>query len=116
MLTVYGIPNCDKCRAARRWLKSNAVDHAFHDVRADGLDRDTIAAWMGQSDWKTLLNTRSTTWRALDDHDKADLDDDKALRLILAYPTLLKRPVLEHADGIEVGFSADRYAEIPGLR
>jgi arsenate reductase len=114
VLTIYGIPNCDTCKKARRWLESHDIEHRFHDVRADGIDQDTIESWLQHVDWKTLLNTRSTTWRNLPDASKADVDVDRALSLMLEHPTLIKRPVLEHAGGVEVGFREQRYQSIAG--
>ena len=109
MLTIYGIPNCDTCKKARRWLDAQGAEYRFHDVRADGIDRATIESWLAQVDLKTLLNTRSTTWRNLSDEQKADIDNDSALSLMLEHPTLIKRPVLVHAGGVEVGFRDERY-------
>ena len=109
MLTIYGIPNCDTCKKARRWLDAQGAEYRFHDVRADGIDRATIESWLLQADLKTLLNTRSTTWRNLSDAQKADVDNDSALSLMLEHPTLIKRPVLVHAGGVEVGFRDERY-------
>jgi arsenate reductase len=111
---MYGIPNCDSCKKARRWLESRDVEYHFHDLRVDGLDRTMIGRWYVTAEWKRLLNTRSTTWRNLPDEQKIGVDADGALELMLTNPTLVKRPVLEHATGIEVGFSAARYEEIVG--
>lgn len=109
MTTLYGLPNCDTCRKARAWLDTQGIAYSFHDVRADGLDRallDHLAAALG---WENLLNRRSTTWRGLSEAERADLDHDKALNLILAYPALLKRPVLIAGDSVLIGFTPAHY-------
>ena len=110
MLTLYGIPNCDSCRKARKYLESRNVEYAFHDVRADGVDRDMLQRWLRTIEWRTLLNTRSTTWRTLGDDEKSAIDRDRAVDLMLAHPTLIKRPVAESGEKTMVGFSAERYA------
>lgn len=112
MLTVYGIPNCDSCRKARKWLDAQSVAHRFHDLRADGLDRKTLDRWLQHADWRALLNTRSATWRAIPAAGKEDLDEARAIALMLDNPTLVKRPVLVARDAIEIGFSAERYREL----
>jgi Spx/MgsR family transcriptional regulator len=112
MLTIFGIPNCDTCRKARKWLESAGVEHRFHDVREDGLDRESVARWEALAGWKKILNTRSTAWRSLSDAEKADIDADEAIELILAHPTLLKRPVADDGDVVLVGFSPDTYATL----
>lgn len=112
MLTLYGIPNCDSCRKARKWLDSKNVAYHFHDLRADGIDRHRIREWLRAVDWKTLLNTRSTTWRELTAAEKKDLDEARAIKLLLAHPTLIKRPVLQSGETLAVGFSAEKYAAL----
>lgn len=104
MLKVYGLKNCDTCRAARKWLKEQDRAHEFFDVRADGLDAETIGDWLAQVGLDTLLNKRGTTWRKLDDSDKQDLDDAKAVSLMALHPALIKRPVFSTAGKISVGF------------
>jgi len=107
MLILYGIKNCDSCRKARLWLESKNAHFRFHDLREDGVTRVMLKRWLAAVEWKALLNTRSTTWRALDDADKADVDAGQALALMLAYPTLIKRPVLEKDGMVQVGFSPE---------
>ena len=109
MLTIYGIPGCDSCRKARRWLDEHAVEYRFHDLRADGIARDDIRRWLGHTPWERLLNTRSTTWRSRPVKSRTDLDEAGALALMLAHPTLIKRPVAESPTGMEIGFDEDRY-------
>lgn len=104
-VTVYGIPNCDTCRKARKWLDGNAVNYSFHDVRADGLDPKTISAWEAELG-DALVNRRSTTWRQLAETERT-LDDIPAL--LSRHPTLLKRPLLETPGSVTVGFNTDTW-------
>ena len=104
-LTLYGLKNCDTCRKALKLLKAESIDHSFVDVRADGVSRERIAAWAGEVGWETLLNRRGTTWRGLDDADKSDVDEARAIDLMAAHPALIKRPVIEHGSTVCVGFS-----------
>lgn len=98
MTVLYGIPNCDTCRKACRWLEANAVDYRFHDLRADGLDEHRIAAWLEQFDAAALVNRRSTTWRQLDATKRALANGPEVMGLLAAHPKLVKRPVLETDD------------------
>lgn len=112
MTTIYGIKNCDTMRKAFGWLHDNGVDYTFHDYRASGIDRASVERWAHAVGWEKLLNKASTTFRALPDVDKADIDEAKAIALMLEHPTLIKRPVLETGSTIEVGFKPDRYTAI----
>ena len=112
MLTLYGIPNCDSCRKARRWLEQRDIDYRFHDVREDGLTSKEIDRWATHTDWRKLVNTRSTTWRNLNPAEKSGLTLDSATALLAANPTLLKRPVAEKGDTVLVGFSDRDYADL----
>lgn len=114
MLTIYGIPNCDSCKKARKWLDTNSVSYRFHDLRLDGLDGTMLARWAKSAGWQNLLNTRSTTWRGLAVSAKHDLDEERAMELMLQHPTLIKRPVLENMETVIVGFSADTYGKVRG--
>ncbi len=107
MLKVYGLKNCDTCRTARKWLTAKNVPHAFFDLRDISLDTETIHHWSAQVGLDTLLNKRGTTWRKLDDGDKAPLDETKAVQLMLAHPALIKRPVFCRDGKISVGFAKD---------
>ncbi len=111
MLTVYGIRSCDTCRRAIAWLDSHDVDYRFHDLRDDGIERPLLARWAERVGWETLLNRRSLTWRRLDDAERENLGSDKALSLMLEYPTLIKRPVIEAERFTAVGFSAKRLSD-----
>ena len=110
--TLYGIPNCDTVKKARVWLEQNSVAFAFHDYKKAGIDRPRLEAWVAEHGWETVLNRAGTTFRALPDPDKADLDAGKAVGLMLAQPSMIKRPVLDLGDRTLVGFKPDRYAAI----
>ncbi|MGR9114216.1 MAG: ArsC family reductase [Gammaproteobacteria bacterium] len=109
MNILYGIKNCDTVKKARQWLDLNAIDYRFHDFRSDGLTRAQLQQWAEQCGWKTLLNQRSTSWRQLNDQQKSDLTQDKAIQLMLEFPTLIKRPVLDTGSQVIVGFKAEEY-------
>ncbi len=104
-ITLYGLKNCDTCRKALKELKAAGVAHDFVDVRAGGVSSEQIAGWAAKAGWEVLLNRRGTTWRGLDDADKADVDEAKAVRLMAQHPALIKRPVIESGDDVTVGFS-----------
>lgn len=112
MITIYGIPNCDTCRKARKWLTEHDIDHAFHDFRKDGLRQDQVVSWVEAVGWEALLNRRGTTWRKLSDADKAGLDARAASALMTANPTLIKRPVFEGLENILIGFSTESQAAL----
>ena len=111
-IILAGIKNCDKVRSAQRWLEENSLDYIFLDLRSDLFVRHILGKWLQNIEWSDLLNKRSTTWRGLDDGDRNDLDEARAMTLMMKHPTLIKRPVLQMGDMIEVGFSAERYAEL----
>ncbi|WP_120717151.1 ArsC family reductase [Tsuneonella amylolytica] len=100
----YGIPNCDTVKKARAWLDTNGVDYAFHDYKKEGTDPDQLRAWVAAVGWEALLNRRGTTFRQLEPAQKVDLDAEKAIRLMTAQPSMIKRPVVEHDGGLLVGF------------
>ena len=100
----YGIPNCDTVKKARTWLEAKGVEYAFHDYKKEGAEPAKLAAWSDAAGWEVLLNRRGTTFRALSDADKADIDRAKAIRLMEANPSLIKRPVVEHGGALLVGF------------
>jgi Spx/MgsR family transcriptional regulator len=110
-VTIYGIKNCDTMKKARAWLDGHGVAYRFHDYRADGIDAATLESWSGKVGWETLLNRAGTTFRALPDADKAGLDEAKAIKLMLAQPAMIKRPVLATGRALLVGFRPERYAE-----
>ena len=112
MLTLFGIPNCDTVRKARKWLDANGLDFAFVDFKKTPPQQETIAAWLQHIPLETLLNKRSTTWRKLNDADKADLDQTQAIALMVANPSLIKRPVLTHDNTAVAGFSETYYQSL----
>ncbi|MEL6258741.1 MAG: Spx/MgsR family RNA polymerase-binding regulatory protein [Pseudomonadota bacterium] len=103
----WGLKTCDTCRKASRALEAAGLTVETRDVRADGVPTESLERWVAQMGWETLLNTRSTTWRGLADTDKADLDTQKAVALMLNNPTLIKRPVIETNDTLLVGWTKD---------
>jgi arsenate reductase len=108
-LTLYGIKNCDTVRKARKWLEAEKIDYTFHDFREDGLSEATVALWANIVGWETLFNKRSTSFRGLNDAEKNDLTQDKAIALMVQHPTLIKRPVLVNKDKLLIGFKAAEY-------
>ena len=111
MLTVYGIKSCDTCRKARKFLAENDIEFRFHDVRDDGLDIQMLERWADRLDWEKLLNRKSLTWRKIPETDREGMTKDRAFALMLDQPTLVKRPVLESARFMAVGFSEKRFGE-----
>lgn len=112
MTTLYGIRNCDTVKKARGWLAGHGLDHDFHDYKVVGVDRVRLEHWVDRLGWEALVNRAGTTFRALPEADKTDLDRDKAVALMIAHPSLVKRPVLEHGETLIVGFSPERYEEL----
>lgn len=113
-VTLYGIKQCDTMKKARAWLDAHGVAYAFHDYKTAGLDRARLSSWIELVGWETLLNRAGTTFRKLPDGDKTGLDAGKAAALMLAQPSLIKRPVLETAVTILVGFKPDAYGRAFG--
>lgn len=108
-LTMYGIKNCDTVSKARKWLEERGVAYAFHDYKTAGIDRPRLEAWVAELGWETLLNRAGTTFRKLDEADKRDLDAEKAIGLMLAQPSMIKRPVLDLGARRIAGFKPDIY-------
>jgi len=114
MLTVYGLKNCDSCRAARAYLKERDFVHAFHDLREDGLDPETLDKVREALGWEPLVNTKGPTFRQLPAARQQGLNAAKAQELMLEFPSLIKRPVIEAGDALLIGFDPDRYQELLG--
>jgi arsenate reductase len=110
MITLYGIKNCDTMKKARHWLDAHKVAYVFHDYKAAGIDKETLAAWAKDVGWETLLNRAGTTFKKLPDADKKDVNEKKALALMLAQPSMIKRPVLDTGKKLVVGFKPEIYA------
>ena len=111
MIDIYGIPNCETVRKARKWLDKNDVEHTFHDFKKAGVDRASLERWADRVGWEILLNRRGTTWRKLPDDEKADIERDKAIDLMQEHPSLIKRPVVEKQKGerVLVGFTESEW-------
>ena len=106
---LYGIKACDTMKKARTWLDEQQITYAFHDYKSVGIDRANLEKWCNEHGWQTVLNRAGTTFRKLDDAQKADLDQAKAIELMLAQPSMIKRPVLDLGDKTLVGFKPDNY-------
>ena len=109
--TIYGIKNCDTMKKARAWLDSHGVAYEFHDYKTAGIAKDKLKRWSDELGWETLLNRAGTTFRKLPDGDKEGLNERKALALMLAQPSMIKRPVLEAGSKLLVGFKPEIYAK-----
>jgi Spx/MgsR family transcriptional regulator len=103
-VTLYGIPNCDTVKKARTWLDERGVAYAFHDYKKQGADAARIAGWVEQAGWEKVLNRAGTTFRKLPEADREGLDAAKAVRVMAANPSAIKRPIVEHPGGLLVGF------------
>ncbi len=113
-MILYGIPNCDTVKKARTWLDGQGIAYAFHDYKKAGADAAKLAAWCEAVGWETVLNRAGTTFRKLPDADKADLDQARAVALMAANPSCIKRPIVEHEGGLLVGFKPDEWAAALG--
>jgi Spx/MgsR family transcriptional regulator len=114
-ITIYGIKNCDTMKKARAWLDGHGVAYAFRDYKTVGIDRDRLERWTKKVGWETLLNRSGTTFRKLPDQDKEGLTEKKALALMLAQPSVIKRPVLDLGGGkLLVGFKPELYKAMVG--
>ena len=110
-ITIYGIKNCDTMKKARAWLDKQGVEYTFHDYKAAGIEKDKLEAWSKKAGWDVLLNKAGTTFKKLPDKDKEGLSEAKAIKLMLAQPSMIKRPVLELPGGkLLVGFKPETYA------
>ena len=113
-ITIYGIKNCDTMKKARDWLDSKKVAYAFHDYKTSGVDKPTLEGWAKKVGWEVLLNRAGTTFRKLPDADKKNITEKKAIALMLAQPSMIKRPVLETKGKLTVGFKPDAYEKLFG--
>src|SRR5437868_4764563 len=109
MMTLYGIKNCDTVKKARAWLDGHGIAYAFHDYKAAGIEKARLEDWVAQLGWDVLLNRSGTTFRKLPDAEKEGLTEKKAIALMLAQPSMIKRPVLERAGKITAGFRPEQY-------
>ncbi len=111
MITLYGIPNCDKVKKARHWLAEQGLDYRFHDFRKAGVPEDRLDDWLERFGWETVINRRGTSWRRLPAEQRESMDVDRAREAALANPSLIKRPVLERDDTILIGLDVDEWQE-----
>ncbi len=114
MMTLYGIKNCDTVKKARAWLGGYGIVYAFHDYKVAGIEKARLEGWVSQLGWEALLNRSGTTFRKLPDAEKEGLTEKKAIALMLAQPSMIKRPVLEAKGKLTVGFKPDEYAKLFG--
>jgi len=112
MTTLYGIPNCDTMKKARKWLTDNGIEYEFHDYKKAGIDEATLRTWIDQVGWEVLLNRRGMMWRKVPQDVKDNIDESSAISLMLETPSIIKRPVLRTGSELHVGFKPDQYAEI----
>ena len=113
-LTMYGIRNCDTVKRARAWLEANGVAYAFHDYKSAGVEAALLRAWAKEVGWEALLNRSGTTFRKLDAKETADLDESRAISLMVAHPSAIKRPVLSGRGRLRVGFKPEAYEDLKG--
>lgn len=112
-ITIYGIKNCDTMKKARAALDKKAIAYDFHDYKIKGIDKARLESWAKKAGWETLLNKAGTTFRKLPDKDKENVTEARAIKLMLAQPTMIRRPVLELPGGrLVVGFRHDDYAKL----
>jgi len=114
MITLYGIPNCDTMKKARTWLEGHKIPYAFHDYKKAGIDKAVLEGWAAKLGWEVLLNRAGTTFKKLPDADKTGLTEKKAIALMLAQPSMIKRPVLVAKGKLTVGFKPEQYAALFG--
>lgn len=110
--TIFGIKNCDTMKKARAWLEAQRIDYEFHDYKVAGVNRETLDEWLKAVGWEVLLNRAGTTFRKLPDQAKQNLNEAKAVKLMLEQPSMIKRPVLARGKTLLVGFSPEKYAAL----
>lgn len=110
--TLYGIRNCDTVKKARAWLDARGVAYRFHDYKTQGVERALVEAWLDRAGWEAVINRAGTTFRKLPDADKTGLDRDRAITLMLAQPSMIKRPVLETGGELRIGFDPAAYSAL----
>ena len=111
-VTLYGIPNCDTIKKARNWLRDHRIDYQFHDYRKQGVDDALLQSMAAQLGWEHMLNRRGTTWRALPEAQKSQIDEASALRLMRDNPAMIKRPIMAYDNRLHIAFSDKQYQEI----
>lgn len=106
---VFGIPNCDTVKKARKWLDANDISYEFHDYKKKGIDKKTLSTWSKELGWEALLNRRGTTWRKLDDDVKSSINEARALDLMVEHTSMIKRPVIDTGKQLLLGFDEAAY-------
>jgi len=109
MIKIYGIPNCDTMKKARKWLDINNLDYEFHDYKKLGAPEKNLKSWVKTAGWEVILNKRGTTWRKLNEDIKKNIDDTSSIQVMLDNPSAIKRPVLESGKILIVGFKEEEY-------
>ncbi|NOQ88558.1 MAG: ArsC family reductase [Gammaproteobacteria bacterium] len=109
MIKIYGIPNCDAMKKARKWLDNNNLEYEFHDYKKLGVPEKNLKQWVKDAGWEVVLNKRGTTWRKLDDDIKNNIDESSAIRVMMDNPSAIKRPVLESSETLLIGFNEGEY-------
>jgi Spx/MgsR family transcriptional regulator len=112
MTTIYGIKNCDTMKKAFTWLDKHKVEYKFHDYKKEGIDRARLEKWVKAQSWEVLLNRAGTTFKKLPDTDKENITEKKAIALMLAQPSMIKRPVIEQGARLVVGFKPEEYEKV----
>ncbi len=110
-ITLYGIPNCDSVKKARKWLDGNSVSYDFHNYKKDSIDSKTLTQWCKKVGWEVLLNKRGTTWRKLSEDQQSGLNQSKAIALMIENTSIIKRPVMQFGDQLLVGFDESTFEE-----
>jgi arsenate reductase len=110
-VTIHGIKNCDTMKKAFAWLDARGLAYRFHDYKREGVERGALEAWVARLGWEALLNRAGTTFRKLPDAEKQDLDASRALALMMAQPSMIRRPVLQAGDQLLVGFAPEAWAK-----
>lgn len=108
-IALYGIPNCDTVKKARSWLDAQGLGYAFHDYKKEGADPARLARWVAEAGWEKVLNRAGTTFRKLPEADREGLDGARAIAVMAANPSCIKRPIVEHDGGLLVGFRPDEW-------
>lgn len=111
-IKMYGIKNCQTMKKAMTWLDSHTIEFEFHDYKKQGIDKTTLSEWLQQKAWDEIINKRGTTWRKLSEEDKSDIDSEKAIQLMIANPSLIKRPALNVEGSLYLGFDEALYQSI----
>ena len=108
---MYGIPNCDTIKKARKWLQQHEVNYRFHDYKKQGTDENQLKSWIKEMGWEQLINKRGTSWRKLDESTKTGMDDNSALQVMMDNPSIIKRPLLQLQDQFILGFDEIKYQQ-----